>query len=159
MSAQSLQQRHSVDSTRQKLSLLSRVQKSPYIPEKPYTGDPAKDHPQQAAFVMAPHREVLYGGAAGGGKSSALLMAALMYVDEPGYSALIVRRTYADLALPGALMDRAAAWLGDTNARWDALKKTWRFPSGATLTFGNMENEADKYRYQGTDFQYIAFDE
>ena len=37
-------------------------------------------------------------------------MAALQYVNEPGYSAIIFRRTYADLALPDALMDRAHRW-------------------------------------------------
>ena len=51
--------------------------------------------------------EALFGGAAGGGKSSALLMSALQYVDVPGYSAILFRKTFADLSLPGALMDRA----------------------------------------------------
>jgi hypothetical protein len=54
----------------------------------------------------------MYGGAAGGGKNSALLMGGLQFVDVPGYAAILLRRSYSDLSLPGALMDRAAAWLG-----------------------------------------------
>src|SRR5262245_26644183 len=48
---------------------------------------------RQAEFLMFLGRDALYGGAAGGGKSVALLIAALQYVTEPGYSALILRRT------------------------------------------------------------------
>jgi len=102
--------------------------------------------------------EVLYGGAAGGGKSDALLMSALRYVDTPGYSALILRRSYADLSLPGAIMDRAWDWLRPA-IHWDDKAKTFRFGSGATLTFGYLETEVDKYRYQGAEFQFVAFDE
>ncbi len=108
---------------------------------------------------MLPHIEALYGGAAGGGKSNALLMAALQYVDVPGYSAILFRRTYSDLALPGALMDRAHEWLDGTAAEWRDKDKTWRFPSGATLSFGYLENENDKFRYQSAEFQFIGFDE
>jgi predicted phage terminase large subunit-like protein len=103
--------------------------------------------------------EALYGGAAGGGKSTALLMGALLYVDVPGYSALILRRTYTDLALPGALMDMAHEWLEGSAATWHDMEKTWRFPSGATLTFGYLEAERDKYRYQSAEFTFLAFDE
>jgi len=86
-------------------------------------------------------------------------MAALQYVDVPGYAAILFRRTYADLALPGALMDRAHEWLDGTDAGWTEQTKTWKFPSGATLSFGYLENEADKFRYQGAQFQFIGFDE
>lgn len=86
-------------------------------------------------------------------------MAALQYVDRPGYAALLLRRTYADLSLPGALMDRAADWLRPTAARWRDKEKTWVFPSGATITFGYLETEADKYRYQGAELQYLGLDE
>src|SRR5215210_8533176 len=99
-----------------------------YIPETPT--------PKQAAFLMLPEREAFFGGSAGGGKSSALLMAALQYADVPGHAALILRRTYQDLALPSALMDRARAWLAPTDATWQSQEHTWRFPSGGTLTFG-----------------------
>lgn len=64
-----------------------------------------------------------------------------------------------DLALPGALMDRAQEWLGPTDAKWRDQKKQWEFPSGATLNFGYLEYEKDKYRYQSSEFDYIAFDE
>ena len=114
---------------------------------------------KQAEFLALTCSEALYGGAAGGGKSDALLMAALMFADTPGYSAILFRRTYNDLALPGALMDRAMEWLGGTEAHWDGVKHIWRFPSGATLTFGNLEHEQDKFRYQSAEFQYIGFDE
>lgn len=105
------------------------------------------------------YREVFYGGAAGGGKSDALLMAALMYVDVPGYAAIIFRRTYADLSLPGALIPRAHEWLQGTDATWKDQTKTWHFPSGATLTFGYLDNANDKYRYQSSEFQFCGFDE
>ena len=102
--------------------------------------------------------EVLYGGAAGGGKSDALLMAALEYADVPSYAALIMRRTYADLSKPGALMDRAAGWLKG-KAKWNEQRKQWRFQSGAVLQFGHMENEKDKYNYDSAEFQFVGFDE
>jgi predicted phage terminase large subunit-like protein len=104
-------------------------------------------------------REILYGGAAGGGQSDALLIGALQYVDIAGYHALILRRSYADLALPEAIMNRAQEWLAGSDAHWNGTEKTWTFPSGATLTFGYLQHENDKYRYQSSAFQYIGFDE
>jgi predicted phage terminase large subunit-like protein len=104
-------------------------------------------------------REALYGGAAAGGKSEALLVAALQYVDVPGYAALLLRRTYQDLALPEALMDRAAQWLQGTDASWSAADHTWTFPSGATLTFGYLDTERSQYRYQSAAFQFCGLDE
>lgn len=104
-------------------------------------------------------REAFYGGAAGGGKSSALLMAALRYVDVPGYAALLLRRTFSDLSKPGALIDRAHQWLNDSAAKWSEQKRTWTFPSGATLSFGYLETDLDKYQYQGAEYQFIGFDE
>lgn len=93
-------------------------------------------------------------------------MAALMYADVPGYSALLFRRTYSDLSLPGALMDRASQWLTRPELvdegiapKWHDKNKTWTFPSGATLTFGYLKTEVDKYRYQSSEFQFIGFDE
>tara|TARA_R110000824_G_scaffold8439_2_gene38347 strand:- start:28292 stop:29827 length:1536 start_codon:yes stop_codon:yes gene_type:complete len=133
---------------------------SKYIPHHPTE--------RQATFLIAgailaaehptTKSEILYGGAAGGGKSDALLMDALGYADVPGYSALILRRTYPDLALPGAIMDRSHEWL-EGKAKWNDRDKQWRFDSGARLTFGFLATDMDQYRYQSAEFQYIGFDE
>lgn len=134
------------------MDLLTRtVLENPFIPQTPT--------PQQALFLTDPRREAFYGGAAGGGKSSAILMAGLQHVDQPDYAGLILRRTYADLALPGAIMERSQDWLRGTAAKWNDTEKTWTFPSGATLTFGYLQHAGDKYRYQGSEFQFIGFDE
>jgi len=122
-----------------------------YIPHRPTA--------KQAAFLMMDSEEAFYGGAAGGGKSDALLAGALQYVDVPGYDALLLRRTYSDLALPEALMDRANDWLGATDAHWNGSTKSWDFPSGATLTFGYLQRESDVHRYQSAAFQFCGLDE
>lgn len=103
--------------------------------------------------------EILYGGAAGGGKTDALLMGALQYVHVPGYNALVLMRTFADLSLPKAGMDRAMEWLSGTDARPVEGGKAWHFPSGATLTFGYLQSAGDEQRYRTAEFSYIAFDE
>ncbi len=128
-----------------------------YVPHVP--------HPPQQAFLILGHMpEVFYGGAAGGGKSDAGLMAALQFCDVPGYSALIIRRTYEDLALPGAIMDRANTWLSGTDARKKDEGKLWEFPTAdprrpATLRFGYSQRAADITRYQGAEFQFVFMDE
>lgn len=123
-----------------------------YIPHTPT--------PKQTAFLsLNSILEGFYGGAASGGKSDALLMAALQYVDVPDYSALLLRRTYRELSLPSALLDRARGWLYNTDAHWSPSKYTWTFPSGSHITFGYLQHEGDVYQYDSAEFQFIGFDE
>lgn len=114
----------------------------------------------QKVFLRTNAIEALFGGAAGGGKSSALLMSALQFVDVPGYSAILFRRTYADLALPGAIMDRFQHWMAPyEEVRWNANNYTAIFPSGARISFGYLNNSQDYLRYKGAEFQFIGMDE
>lgn len=114
--------------------------------------------PKQAAFLLLAHKEAFYGGAAGGGKSVALLAAALQYADVPGYSALLVRRSYMELQQPNGLIDLSKRWLAGTGAQWRESDYTWRFPSGATLTFRYLDGRSE-LAFQGGEYQFIGIDE
>jgi len=123
-----------------------------YCPEEPSI--------TQKVFLRTYALEALFGGAAGGGKSSALLMSALQYVDVPQYSAILFRRTFADLSLPGALMDRFKAWIANyDDIHWNANSYVATFPSGARISFGYLNNTNDYLRYKGSEFQFIGMDE
>lgn len=122
-----------------------------YIPHTP--------HITQQLFLLLNNEEALFGGAAGGGKSDALLMAALQYVDVPGYSALLLRKTWPDLNEPGAIMDRARTWLQDTDAQPREGGRKWIFPSGARLSFGYIQHDKDKFKLQSAEYQFIGWDE
>ena len=121
---------------------------------------PIKPHPKQIVFLLLNDvLEVLFGGAAGPGKSVGLLISAAQFVDIPGYAALLLRRSFRDLALPGALMHLSHQWWDHTDAHWDGQSYKWTFPSGAVIQFGYMEHDGDEYRYQSSEYQFIGFDE
>lgn len=131
-----------------------------HLEPKPPLYCPHEPHLKQKAFLRSEALEVLFGGAASGGKSDALLMAALQYVDVPGYAAMIFRNTYADLSLPNAIMDRARDWFEEyPEIKWARKSHTATFPSGATISFGYLENADDHLRYKGMEVQYLGFDE
>ncbi|MFQ5473775.1 MAG: hypothetical protein ACE5FA_12955, partial [Dehalococcoidia bacterium] len=106
------------------LALFDRL--CPYVVGNPYI--PHWPTRMQVLFLGAHLRasvakervfECLYGGAAGGGKSDALLMAAAQYAwKHPSFRGVCIRRTYADLAKPGALMDRAIEWWVPRGVQW-----------------------------------------
>ena len=117
-----------------------------------------KPQPRQIAFMSRPEDEALYGGAAGGGKSEALVIEATRQVHIPHYKALILRKTYPQLT---ELIDKSLRYYSAAfpKARYNASEHTWKFPSGAKITFGSMQHSKDKLKYQGAAYDFIAFDE
>lgn len=145
------------------------VMGNPYIPHRP--------HPKQMVALGAHVRaaqnpnhdpddvfELLFGGAAGGGKSDTILMAAVQYVDDPNYAGVCIRRSYAELAKPGALMDRALKWWlaikrDDIRPHWNAKDKIFTFPSGARIQMAYHGSPKDDMIFQGPEYQFVGWDE
>ncbi len=117
-----------------------------------------KPQPKQAIFMSRWEDEALYGGAAGGGKSDALVIEALRQIHIPHYKALIIRKTFPQLA---ELIDKSLNYYKRAipKARYNGTSHTWTFPSGAKIVFGSMQYEKDRLQYQGQAYDFIAFDE
>lgn len=140
-------------------SICPNVVGNPFVPHWPY--------PQQIKFLGL-HMdspgdrvfEALYGGAVGGGKSDALLMAAAQYAwKEPGFSGILFRRTYQDLAKPGALLSRAKEWWIPAGVRYNDNTKQFTFPSGAKVVMAYCAGPNDHLNYAGGEYQLTGWDE
>lgn len=123
-----------------------------------------KNSKQKQLLLFTDLKEIFYGGAAGSGKSVATLVGATQYVDVPGYAAILLRENYGDLNKPGAWMDLARQWwyektIGGQKADWNERDRVWRFPSGATITFGYLDSDSAAYQYDSASFHYCAIDE
>lgn len=86
-----------------------------------------------------------------------------MYANVPGYKALIIRRTYKQLAKADSILGKAKEWLfplrKTLGLHWNGGDHAFTFPSGATLEFGHMDHDGNKIDYQGGAWHFIGVDE
>lgn len=122
-----------------------------------------KEHVIQLAALCYTGRELLIGGGKGSGKSALALMRAAQYMDVRGYGALIIRRTWSELAGSGSLIEKAfeffAPFIQSGEMDWNENKKRFKTKEGAILQFGHMEHERDKVQYQGKEYHYVCTDQ
>lgn len=102
--------------------------------------------------------EGFYGGAAGGGKSDYLIIEGLRQVEIPYYRGLILRKTVPELQ---QLIERATDYYTQAypGVKFNDTKHTFTFPSGAKVQFGSLFRTADKFKYQGLQYDFIGLDE
>ena len=101
--------------------------------------------------------EILFGGGAGGGKSFALVADAYEYLKLPKSNALLFRRTFPELQ--ESIINKCLEFYPLNSYRYNSSDKIMTFINGSRLKFGYLENEQDKFRYQGGEWGYIGFDE
>ena len=116
----------------------------------------------QTAFLASPADIAIYGGAAGGGKSYALLLEPMRHLGVNGFSAVVFRRTLADVKKPGSLLDTSMILYGPAgaNIRQDTL--TWYFNIGKAkckIAFGHLEHDNTVLDWQGAQIPLLLFDE
>ncbi len=124
-------------------------------PNKPATykaqeGQQTKFHESQVID------ELLYGGEAGGGKTAALVAESVRQVKISRYRGIIFRRTNDELE---QVKEEARRMFPAAGGIYREGDNTGIFPSGARIFLRYMQYNADAEKYQGREFQYIAFDE
>jgi len=126
------------------------------------TGEKVSIRPQpgrQEQFLSSPADITIYGGAAGGGKTYGLLLEPLRHINNPGFGAVILRRTFPEIVKEGGMWDEASGiypHLGGTPNKGD---RQFVFPAGGKITFGHMQLEKDKYSWKGAQIPLLCFDQ
>lgn len=116
--------------------------------------------PQERFLSIPPTVDIaIYGGAAGGGKTWALLLEPLYHVDNPGFGAVIFRRTFSEIRQEGGMWEESEKIYPNTGAQPSPGKFLWTFSSGARTRFAYLQHEKDKFAYQGAQISLLAFDQ
>jgi predicted phage terminase large subunit-like protein len=102
---------------------------------------------------------VIYGGAAGAGKTYVELLEALRHVGNPGFGAVIFRRTTPQITNEGGLWDESAKLFPLLGAKPREHDLEWKFPSGATVSMRHLEHDKTVLNWQGSQIPLIEFDE
>ena len=114
---------------------------------------------QQTAFLSSNADFCLYGGAAGGGKSYALLLDALRGINDPDYSAVIIRKNFPQLKQPGGLIPLSLSIYPLVGGKFNIATSEWRFKSGAVIAFKHLSTSTTHLTYQGAQLTFIGWDE
>jgi len=119
----------------------------------------ARISPPQRQYLESRADIVIFGGAAGGGKTFSLLADPVRHRDVKGFRALVFRRTFPEINLPGGLWEASESMYRDLGGLPSYGAKSWSWPSGASIKFTHMQREADKFNYLGAEITMIGFDQ
>ena len=111
--------------------------------------------------VKTPNKktEVFFSGAGWSGKTTALLLAALQYVFVPDYQALLLRAHSSGYSLSNSMKNMIGPLSKFIEVIPENEFEIWKFPSGSTITFGHVNEQFGKSKYEDLLFHFIGYDE
>ena len=114
---------------------------------------------RQEQFLASSADIAIMGGGAFGGKTYALEIEPLRHVDNPGFGAVIFRRTIPEVTREGGLWDEAGNIYPLLGGVPNSSEHSYKFPSGAKITFAHMQYENDKHSWKSAQIPLIEFDQ
>ena len=104
--------------------------------------------------------DIGFGGTPNSGKTCCMVVSSLMYAHIPEYRAAFFRREATQLEKAG-LIDEAKNWYYKAfpNVEYDSVKRIFKFPSGAMISFNGCEGELDYKKYDGVEWHALYFEE
>lgn len=116
---------------------------------------------QRRALLVPEEHDLFLGGGRGGGKSYTLALLALRHAEQFGDRAriLYLRKTYAGLRDFELVTRELFGCVYGRDAKLNATEGVWRFPNGAYMELGQLDNHADFAKYQGRSFTLLLIDE
>lgn len=115
--------------------------------------------PKQKEFLSSAADICIFGGAAGGGKSHAALLEPLRHLNNGKFGAVIFRRTLSQIKNEGGLFDASMRLYPQCGGVPKTQSLSWQFPSGMSISFGNLEYDSSVLDYSGSEMPLIIFDE
>ena len=112
--------------------------------------------PPQVAFLRSTARHCLIGGGNNSGKTSALLAGGASQTGNGKHRAIIFRKDYPSLR---HIISSSFALFLPMRATYNRSEHTWTWPSGSTLEFSHLEDEAAVFQHAGKQYSFIGFDE
>lgn len=113
----------------------------------------------QEKFLSSPADIVIGGAGAGVGKTFSLLLEPTRHIQNPKFGAVCFRRTSPQITSEGGLWDESTNLYPALGAEPKEHVRSWKFRSGAKLSFSHMQHEKNKYDWQGSQIPLIMFDE
>jgi hypothetical protein len=110
----------------------------------------------QRAFLRSTARHCLLGGGNASGKTSALLAAAAMQTGNSRHRAVIFRKDYPSCK---HIISSSYPLFLPMRASYNKSEHCWYWPSGSTLEFSHLEDEAAVFQHAGKQYSFIGFDE
>lgn len=113
----------------------------------------------QTNFLSTSADIAIYGGAAGGGKTFALLMEPLRHLNNSLFRGVIFRRTSPQIRNVGGLWDESTKLYSLLGLGGRETNLDWTCWNGWQLKFSHLEQESDKFNWQGAQMSFLGFDE